>query len=195
MSPGDWSEPENAQLRDGSRVTIGAVAPRDEASLRSFLAGLSAEARYLRFFSGAADTAGAARIAAAPGADRFGLIARDEQGAVVGHALYWALDDSRAEVAVEVADHLHDYGLGTILIERLATVAERHGVTRFVAEVLPANHAMLDVFREGFDANVVFRGGVDMVEFPTSAWRAASDRFPTSGLQSRSEGIDTQANG
>jgi hypothetical protein len=73
-------------------------------------------------------------------------------------------------------------------------VAEQHGIIRFVAEVLPANRALLDVFREGFDANVVFRGGVDTVEFPTSAWRMASDRFPTTGLQSRSEGMDTRTN-
>jgi GNAT superfamily N-acetyltransferase len=190
-----WSEPENVELRDGSRVTIRAVVPGDEAALRSFLEGLCAEARYLRFFSGAADTAGAAHLAAAPGAGRFGLLARDEAGAVVAHALYSAIDESRAEVAVEVADHLHDYGLGTILIERLASVAEEQGITRFVAEVLPANRGMLEVFRQGFDANVVFHGGVDMVEFPTSAWRMATDRFPTTGLQSRSEGMDTQANG
>jgi hypothetical protein len=176
-----WSEPENVELRDGSRVTIRAVAPSDEAALRSFLEGLCAQARYLRFFSGAADTAGAAHDASETATGRFGLLARDEQGAVVAHALYLALDDSRAEVAVEVADHLHDYGLGTILIERLASVAERNGIASFVAEVLPANRAMLDVFRHGFDASVALRSGVDMVEFPTSAWRTASDRFLTSG--------------
>lgn len=56
-------------------------------------------------------------------------------------------------------------------------VAERHGITRFVAEVLPENRAMLDVFRDGFDAHVACREGVDRVEFPTGAWRTASKRF------------------
>ena len=49
---------------------------------------------------------------------------------------------------------------------------------RFVAEVLPENGAMLDVFRDGFDAHVAFHEGTDTVELPTSAWRMASERFP-----------------
>ncbi len=40
--------------------------------------------------------------------------------------------------------------------------------THFVAEVLPENRAMLDVFRDGFDAHVALHGGIDTVEFPTS---------------------------
>ncbi len=87
------------------------------------------------------------------------------------------LDEQRAEVAVEVADHLHGRGLGTILIERLAAVAEARGITRFVAEVLPDNSAMLDVFRDGFDAQLHFHDGTDTAEFPTAAWRLAHERF------------------
>jgi len=81
-------------------------------------------------------------------------------------------------VAVEVADHLHGRGLGTILVERLAATAERRGITHFVAEVLCENRAMLDVFREGFDARVVGReGSGEKVEFLTSGWRLARRRF------------------
>jgi GNAT superfamily N-acetyltransferase len=172
------SEPELVRLRDGSLVTLRATTATDEPALRSFLAGLCLEARRLRFFSGAVDIGCAAHLAAETGAGRFGLVAHDEMGALVAHALYIQLDGTRAEVAVEVADHLHDRGLGTILLERLGVVAERHGITRFVAEVLPENRPMLDVFRDGFDAQVACRDGVDRVEFPTSAWRAASERFP-----------------
>jgi GNAT superfamily N-acetyltransferase len=97
---------------------------------------------------------------------------------IVGHALYVQLDHSRAEVAVEVADQLHGRGLGTILIERLAIIAEQRGITSFVAEVLTENRAILDVFREGFDARVVHRDGPEeRVEFPTSGWRLARQRF------------------
>lgn len=170
---------ELVRLRDGSRVAVRPVRARDEPALRSFLAGLCGQARYLRFFSGGADVASAARLAAATGADRYGLLAHDETGSLVGHALYIQLDDKRAEVAVEVADHLHDRGLGTILIERLASVAEQHGITRFIAEVLPQNRQMLAVFRDGFDAHVALRDGSDAVEFPTSAWRTTRERFPS----------------
>jgi GNAT superfamily N-acetyltransferase len=174
----DSTEIELVRLRDGSQVTLRPMTAADEPALRSFLAGLSPQARRLRFFSGAVDLTSAAHHAGATGAGRYGLIAHDEMGVLVAHALYIPLDHARAEVALEVADHLHDRGLGTLLIERLAAVAEQRGITHFVAEVLPENNAMLDVFRDGFDAHVAFREGTDTVELPTSAWRTASERFP-----------------
>jgi L-amino acid N-acyltransferase YncA len=159
-------------------VTIRPASARDEPALRSFLDGLCPEARRLRFFTGAANIASAARLAATTGAGRYGLVAHDEAGVLVGHATYVQLDETRAEVAVEVADHLHGRGLGTILIERLAIVAEQRGITHFVAEVLSENDAMLDVFREGFDARVVRHEGPEKrVEFLTAGWRLARERF------------------
>jgi GNAT superfamily N-acetyltransferase len=175
---GDAPALELLRLRDGSSVTVRAAGAADEPALLAFLSGLGLEAKRMRFFTGAADMAYAAHLAAATGADRYGLIAHDEAGVMVGHATYAQLDRTRAEVAVEVADHLHGRGLGTILIERLARVAEQHGITNFVAEVLCENRAMLDVFREGFDGRVVHREGPEeRVEFPTSAWRLAHERF------------------
>lgn len=174
-------ETELVRLRDGCSVTIRPASTLDEPALRSFLAGLCLEARRLRFFTVAADVSKAAHWAASTGADRCGLVAHDETGVLVGHAAYIQLDETRAEVAVEVADHLHDRGLGTILIERLAVIAEQHGITHFVAEVLSENHAMLDVFREGFDGRVVLHEGPEeRVEFLTSGWRLARERFDMS---------------
>ncbi len=170
------------RLRDGSSVTIRAVTRMDERALRSFLEGLCLDARRYRFFTGAADMAFAAHLAAAADAKHCGLIAHDETGVVVGHAIYVELDEKRAEVAVEVADHLHGRGLGTILIERLAIIAEQRGITHFVAEVLCENREILDVFREGFDARVVrHEGPEERVEFLTSSWRLARERFRRQG--------------
>jgi GNAT superfamily N-acetyltransferase len=161
-------------LRDGSLVAIRAASAADEPALRSFLEGLCLEARRLRFFTGAADLAWAAHSAAVTDERHYGLLAHDQLGVLVGHATFVQLDEAHAEVAVEVADHLHGRGLGTVLIERLAAVAERRGITYFVAEVLCENRAMLDVFREGFDGRVVRREGPEeRVEFLTRAgdWR------------------------
>jgi L-amino acid N-acyltransferase YncA len=171
---------ELVRLLDGSRVTVRASTAADEPALLVFLSGLCDEARRLRFFTGAADVAYAARLASATGADRYGVIAHDELGATVGHATYAQLDGARAEVAVEVSDHLHDRGLATVLIERLAAAAQARGIASFVAEVLPENSAMLGVFQDGFDAAAQFADGTDKVEFATSAWRLALDRFATS---------------
>jgi GNAT superfamily N-acetyltransferase len=174
---GQPNEAHLVRLRDDSLVTIRPATAHDEPALRLFLSGLCLTARRLRFFTAAADMASAAHLMAATGSDRYGLIAHDEQGVLVGHALYVCLDETRAEVAVEVADHLHGRGLGTILVELLAAVAERQGITRFIAEVLPENRAMLDVFRDGFDAEAAFRDGTDTIEFPTASWQLARERF------------------
>jgi GNAT superfamily N-acetyltransferase len=165
-------------LRDGSLVAIRPASAGDEPPLRSFLEGLCLEARRFRFFTGAADVACAAHIAAVIDERHYGLLAHDELGVLVGHATFVQLDLTHAEVAVEVADHLHGRGLGTVLIERLAVVAEQRGITHFVAEVLCENRAMLDVFREGFDGRVVRReGSEERVEFLTAGWRLARERF------------------
>ncbi|HEV3318114.1 MAG TPA: GNAT family N-acetyltransferase [Solirubrobacteraceae bacterium] len=172
------AEAEFVVLRDGSSVTIRPASTKDEPALRTFLEGLCLEARRLRFFTGAANIASAAHLAAVTDANHYGLVAHDELGVLVGHAIYVQLDEARAEVAVEVADHMHGRGLGTGLIERLAVVAEQRGITYFVAEVLCENRAMLDVFREGFDGRVVrHEGPEERVEFLTAGWRLARERF------------------
>jgi GNAT superfamily N-acetyltransferase len=178
--------PELVKLRDGSSMTLRAVGPDDEAPLRAFLMGLCASSLRLRFFTAGANIAGAAQWAADTPADRYGLLAHDETGVLVAHAVYVKLDQTRAEVAVEVADHLHGRGLGTILMQRIGAVAQERGITHFVAEVLPENRAMLDVFRDGFDAHVVLHEGIDTVELPTSAWRLARERFCSESLQATS---------
>lgn len=172
--------PTTACMRDGSRVTIRRCTADDEPALFAFLEGLCLEARRLRFFTGAADIGEAAHLSAESDPHRAGLLAFDEDGDLVGHALFIQLgkhEPSRAEVAIEVADDLHGLGLGTILIERLGEIAEHRGIDTFVAEVLPDNDAMLDVFRDGFDADVHWRGGIESVEFPASAWRLAHERY------------------
>jgi GNAT superfamily N-acetyltransferase len=170
-------EPLLTLLRDGSPVTVREVQASDEAPLRAFLHGLCAEARRLRY-CGVVDPDRAAHWAAEISGGRCGLLAHDERGAIVGHAVFVVLDGTHAEVAIEVADDLHGCGLGTILIERLAIVAEQRGIPYFVAEVLCENRAMLDVFREGFDARVLQHDGPEeRVEFLTSSWRLARERF------------------
>jgi GNAT superfamily N-acetyltransferase len=165
-------------LRDGSFVTVRQVVPGDETQLRRFLVGLCQDAQRMRFFGSGVNLTRAAYAAAESAPGHCGLVAHDEAGVLVGHALYLQLDARRAEVAVEVSDRLHGDGLGTILIERLAAIAEGRGITHFVAEVLCENRAMLDVFREGFDARVVHRDGPEeQVEFLTSGWRLAEAHF------------------
>ncbi len=165
------------RLRDGRRVTVREARPADERRIGDFLAGLCLEARRLRFFTGGVDLPTMTSMIAASGPDRLGLVAEDECGAMVGHAICIDAGDARAEVALEVADAVHGEGLGTVLVERLAELAERRGISTLVAEVLPENRAMLDVLRDGFDAHVKWSDGVDEVEFPAASWRLARERY------------------
>src|SRR5690606_39013571 len=73
----------------------------------------------------------------------------------------------KAEVAFVVADDVAGQGLGTLLLERLAAIAEQRGITTFVASVLATNHAMLDMFRlSGFTATTTRDHETVEVEFP-----------------------------
>src|SRR5688500_10392662 len=102
----------DAVLLDGTTVAVRPVAPGDEAGLARLLDGLSERSRWLRFFSGAADLTGAARLAATMP----GLVAEaGDPAEIVGHVLYAPEGRGRAEVAFEVADAWHGRGIGRLL--------------------------------------------------------------------------------
>ena len=50
-----------------------------------------------------------------------------------------------AEAAVAVVDHMHRKGLGRLLFVRLVAAAAERGITRFRADVLADNQAMLQL--------------------------------------------------
>jgi GNAT superfamily N-acetyltransferase len=169
----------SVELRDGRTVSVRPVGAADEPRILAFLEEMSPGNLRLRFFTGGCDLRRSAQWAAdADGRRHYGLLATDPSGRIVGHALYVCLKDAtRAEVAVEVADDLHNLGLGTILLSHLARHASAAGVARFVAEVLPENHDMLAVFDEGFDSERRSADGEVHVEFETANWRLPGGRF------------------
>jgi N-acetylglutamate synthase-like GNAT family acetyltransferase len=176
---------EELQLRNGLTVSVRSASLDDEPAIWEFLCGLSVDSRRLRFFSVGIDLHREAhRGAAHDDADHHGIVALAFGRGVVGHATFVrAAGSPRAEVAVEVADDLHQLGLATLLIIRLAQSAEEHQISHFFAEVLPENRDMLAVFRDGF--TTVSRNGPDAVEveFPTSGWRTAHTRFESARSQ------------
>jgi acetate---CoA ligase (ADP-forming) len=92
--------------------------------------------------------------ASADGDARVTLLAHlDER--VVAVAGYDRLNEpGAAEVAFAVADEMHGRGLATRLLEQLAEIAAERGITRFDAEVMAGNRAMLGVFAgAGFDTH------------------------------------------
>jgi len=162
-------------LRDGSTARVRPVEPSDEPALREFLAGLSQDSRWLRFFSLGVDLDRAAARAASPGG--YGLIVTSDDR-VVAHAVYEIERPGRAEVAFAVADEMQGRGLATVLLAHLAQEASARGIGEFVATVLPENRRMISVFREsGFPVTVHASADGIEVEFPTELGEAARLRF------------------
>ena len=166
-------------LRDGSTLRVRPVRADDESAIRAFLGGLSQESIGFRFF-GAANLEWATKWSLdVDYADRFALIA--ETGAplrVIAHAAYVRIDAERAEVAFLVDDSWQGRGISTILLAHLAEIAEQHGISTFSAEVLPANHRMIEVFREsGFPIDLHSTRDSIEIELPTSLSPHALARF------------------
>jgi acetyl coenzyme A synthetase (ADP forming)-like protein len=167
-------------LRDGSTVHLRPVRSDDEPALLDLFARLDSDSRMFRFFSGAANLAAAAsEMADVDFVERYGLVAsRGADERLVGHGIYVCDSPAKAEVAFAVLDEMQGQGLGTILLAHLAEVAEDNGVSVFVAEVLPQNHRMVEVFREsGFPVELSSIPGAIEVQLPTSFSDEAVERF------------------
>ncbi len=96
------------------------------------------------------------------------------RGRVAGLATAELLSPDRAEVAFLIADQDRGRGLGSLLLEHLAALGRRHGVSRFEAEVLGDNYGMLRVFRAaGFAATRKTVAGEVEVELRTDVSREA----------------------
>jgi len=166
--PGDRAT--DVVLRDGSTVHVRPIRPADHDAIRAFLDGISRESIWFRFF-GAANLNWAADWSVdVDYVDRYGLIA--ETGTplrVIAQASYIRIDPRRAEVAFLVADDYQGQGLSTIMLAHLAAAADAESIGTFVADVLPANHRMIETFRQsGFPVELRSEPGVIKIEFPTS---------------------------
>jgi acetate---CoA ligase (ADP-forming) len=165
-------------LRDGSIVRVRPVRADDAAALRCLFHGLSETSKRLRFFSGCPNLDCVVGWATKVDHDRRdGLVAiAGGNGQLIAHA-GWERDDAhpdRAEFAMVIADGYQGRGLGTILLGRLAEVADRAGVRTFVGEVLADNYGMLRMLcRSGLEVSLRRTCGVVLVELPTSLDRGA----------------------
>ena len=140
----------HALLTDGTIVLVRPAYAEDEPQVRAMHEAMSPESRRMRFFSSGTATISelSRRICAAPSRGHQALLAvLDDE--VIGAASYDTIGRSDvAEVALAVADQFQGKGVGTLLLEHLASRARRNGVTTFYADVLPDNHAMLRVFSD-----------------------------------------------
>lgn len=171
----------DALLSDGGAVRLRPIRPDDASALVAFHDGLSEETVYRRFF-------GCKPHLSDREVERFTHVDYRERMAFVavlgdqltGVARYERIPGTdEAEVAFVVADAQQGRGLGTLFLEYLAAAARDCGITRFVAETLDGNRAMLHVFRAAGFREVTSRdhGVVSVVLdiLPTDAARVAAE--------------------
>jgi len=140
-------------LRDGSRVEIRALRPEDRAAVLAAVDHTSARSLYRRFFA-ARRSFTEREIAFFVNVDftnhvaLVAVVKHDDGGEeIVGGGRYVMLQPGRAEAAFTVADQYQGRGLGTVLLRHLAAIAGGAGIHELVAEVLPDNTPMLEVFK------------------------------------------------
>ncbi len=163
-------------LRDGTTAGIRLTTPDDRDILRTFVNHLSTESKRHRFFSeGNPPTAliEAWCTSSDPRSQLTLIVIRLREGRdrVIAAGSYFARDETTAEVAMAVDDEFHGKGLGTLLLERLALLAIRHGFSRLCAVTHAENLPMREVFREsGFEWAESVAGGnleVELSILPT----------------------------
>jgi acetyl coenzyme A synthetase (ADP forming)-like protein len=161
-------------LRDGTTAIVRPARPDDKARVKDFFHGLSADARWKRFFSVSEPDAAIVDRLVGTGNPREGLslIALRSDGGdarIVAIASYLALGATSAEVSFAVDDHLQGKGIGTLLLERLAVHAADAGFHSFHASMLTDNKAMADVFRDsGFEVRSSSDAGVVQLQLMLS---------------------------
>jgi GNAT superfamily N-acetyltransferase len=131
-------------------VWLRSVCPTDAAGVRLFLAGLSLESSYRRFFTGLGRIPDrfVRRLVEVDHERREALVAV-AGGAVVALADYALLADcpGAAEIGVVVADGWQRRGLGPHLVGTLLAVAQARGVTQVRAHTLAENARVARLLR------------------------------------------------
>ena len=90
----------------------------------------------------------------------------------------WPTRRGQAEVAFAVADDWQGRGIATLLLVRLAELADAAGIETLTAMVHPSNHRMLRVFRDsGFPVEVTARPAELHVRMPARLGAGARERF------------------
>ncbi|WP_258933056.1 GNAT family N-acetyltransferase [Nesterenkonia pannonica] len=169
--PAHWEA--DVVLRDGAAAQLRPVWEEDAPRLQRMHAEQSESSRYLRYFSYKPSLSAAEleRFTDVDHADRVCLVVlvadRSGESDIIGVGGYDRIGSTdEAEVSFYISDAHQGRGVGSILLEHLAAAGRERALTRFSAEVLPANRKMLSVFHEaGYEIDRSFEEDVILVGF------------------------------
>lgn len=156
-----------AVLADGRVALLRPLSPDDQDAVCTLHEHLPERDCYFRFFGGIPPRLNDLVFRmVAPVSTSHGSMGAFLDGELIGMAHYEVLaDPTTAEVAMAVTNTSQAHGVGTLLLEHLVSLARRHGVRRFVAEVLSENGRMLRVFQDsGLPCTVRPDGSVTHVD-------------------------------
>ena len=158
--PNHWEA--DVVLTDGGTAHLRPITPDDADLLREFHGRLSPETIYYRFFAPypRLSDRDVRRFTTVDYEDRVALVATISD-ALVAVVRYDKVAPEEAEVAFVVEDAHQGRGLASVLLEHIGAAARERGIRRFIADVLPENRRMINVFREaGYTAQQTFDEGV-----------------------------------
>ncbi len=165
--PAHWEA--DIVLSDGATAHIRPITTDDADLLVSFYARVSEESKYYRFFA-------PRPVLSQRDVRNYTTVDHDSRVAfvitvgddMIGVGRYDRITATSpdAEVAFLVEDAHHGRGLGSVLLEHLAQAARERGIRQFIADVLPANRKMVQVFTDaGYSVTPTYEDGVLHVEF------------------------------
>ena len=140
-------------LKDGTQIFFRPVKPTDEPALSQMLYSLSESSVQTRYFTSTMKfphraVQELANIDYRSDLAIVGVVPDPVGEKVVAIAQYFLDPKTRvAEIACVVHDEWQKKGMGTFLMEYLATIARQRGVEKFYARVLPVNKAMIAVLQ------------------------------------------------
>jgi len=139
-------------LRDGCRVEIRALRPDDRVDRIAALGRTSDRSLYRRFFGlkRSFTDKEAAFFVNVDFINHVALVAltdEEERSVIAGGGRYIVVQPGQAEVAFVVVDEYQGRGIGRALMRHLTSIACAAGLQTFIAEVLPENTSMLQLFK------------------------------------------------
>jgi acyl-CoA synthetase (NDP forming)/RimJ/RimL family protein N-acetyltransferase len=144
------------------------IKPSDANRLVEFYDRVSPESKYLRFFAPypRLSQRDVQRFTQVDYVDRVAFILTLGE-LMIGVGRYDRIENDQAEVAFLIEDAHQGRGIAQLLLEHLAEAARERGITKFVAEILPENRRMAQVFADaGYRVSKDVEDGVLSVEFP-----------------------------
>ena len=170
-------------LRDGSSLHLRPIELDDEESLLALFYRLSPHTIYLRFHHVFTQMSReeAIRFCTVDYDNTFALVAtigEDTERRIIAVGRYARLPErDTAEVAFVVEDAYQGKGIGTHLLERLASIAGEKGIRLFQAEVLAENVEMMRVLKDsGFQVAQELERGIYRVILPVAPTPMVEER-------------------